>query len=64
MEQKLKSQIEELERKIKDIGTRSLELINHHRTKYGKDTEWDMAININNKAHKVHDEFEELKRRL
>ena len=60
--QKLKNRLEELERKAKDIGTRSLELISHHHANFGKDEEWDMAVNINHEVHKVYNEIRELKK--
>lgn len=59
--QELKNRLEKLERKLKNIGDLSLKFIAQHQMDYGKDDEWELAVAINQTAHKAYDEIQEIK---
>ena len=54
-EQKVKNLLEEVENELKDIGGETLRFIARHQTEYGKDEEWEIAVDINHRAHKLYD---------
>jgi hypothetical protein len=59
--QELKNQLEELEKKLKNIGDLSLKFIAHRQMDYGKDHEWELAVAINQTAHKAYNDIQKIK---
>ena len=62
--QELKNQLEELEKKLKEIGSKSLNLLSHHHAHFSKDEEWEMAVNVNHDTHEVYDKIKEIRKSL